>query len=118
MTINDLVDEKKDFDGVYFCKTKENDNDGWSLTFLTLNGKKNRVFEEHEIGLKYQVMLHENNQIELFEAILGDPSAYLKNLIDCNQEGLILKKCKKSKMIITQILGKKTFGEFREIFES
>jgi len=118
MTINDLVDEKKDFDGVYFCKTKEGKNDEWSLTFLTLNEKRDRKFEEHEIGLKYQIMLHENNKVELFEAVLGDPNKYLKNLLDCNQEGLILKKCKKSKRIISQILGKKAFREFREVFES
>ena len=118
MTVNDLVDEKKDFDGVYFCKTKEGDNDGWSLTFLSLNEKKDRKFEEHDAGLKYQVMFHDNGKVELFEAILGDPNTYLKNLIDSNQEGLIIKKCKRSKKIISQILGKEGFRKFKEIFES
>jgi|694.fasta_scaffold15160_9 hypothetical protein len=118
MTINDLVDEKKDFDGVYFCKTKEGGDDIWSLTFLNLNEKKDRKFEQHDVGLKYQVMFHNNGKVELFEAILGDPSIYLKNLLDSDQEGLIIKKCKRSKKIISQILGKEGFRKFREIFES
>jgi hypothetical protein len=118
MTINDLVDEKKDFDGVYFCKTKDGEHDIWSLTFLNLNEKRDRKFEQHDVGIKYQVMFYENDKVELFEAILGDPNTYLKNLIDCDQEGIILKKCQRSKKIISKILGKKGFRKFKEMFES
>jgi len=49
MTINELVADGKDFDGVYFCKSNENGTEGWSLTFLNLERKQDRKFEEHEI---------------------------------------------------------------------
>lgn len=116
MTIDELMNKDEDFDGVYFCKSDEGGDDGWSLTFLKLQNKRDKKFEEHDCGLKYQVMLHENNKVEIFEAVLGDPRQYLHNLIQCDQEGMIIKKCKRSEKIISKILGKHNFKEFQHVF--
>jgi hypothetical protein len=119
MTINELVADGKDFDGVYFCKSNENGTEGWSLTFLNLERKQDRKFEEHEIGIKYQIMLHdESDKVEIFEAVLGDPRSYLKNMIDCNQQGMLMKKCKRSQKIFSKILGKKEFRNFQRLFDA
>lgn len=114
MTINELVTQNRDFDGVYFCKPEDTEDtfDGWSLTFLSLNNKRDKKFEECDAGVKYQILFHKDNKIEMFEAILGDPSAYLKNLLQSDQEGMIIKKCKASKKILSQLIGKKNFRDF------
>lgn len=117
MNISTLFEKDKEFDGVYFYKSSVKGEEEWSFTFLTLNEKRHKVFEQNDIGIKYQIILHENDKVEIFEAILGDPKMYLQNMINCDQEGMIIKKCKQSKKIISKILGKHKFKEFREIFE-
>jgi len=117
MTINDLIQNETNFDGVYFCKSTESNQEEWSLTFLRLTHKRDKKFEESDCGIKYQIMLHSNDKIEIFDAILGDPKIYLKNMIDCDQEGMIIKKCKQSQKIFSKILGKKQFKQFKAIFQ-
>jgi len=116
MTIDELINNDDDFDGVYFCKSDEKGDENWSITFLKLENKRDKKFEEYDFGIKYQIMLHENDKVEVFEAILGDPRQYLRNMIQCEQEGMIIKKCKKSDKILSKILGKHNFHEFRAIF--
>ena len=60
-------------------------------------------FIQTEIGYKYQILLYNGEEADFFEAILGDVQHYIKGLVRVGQEGIILKKCKKSEEIMDKI---------------
>lgn len=98
-SIQDVIMKLDDVDGVYF--TLNEDETAWKFTALTLT--KGETFHEYETGTKYKIMLHgEGNKIFAFEAILGSPTEYVKNLVQSKQEGMILKKCSRAEVIFEE----------------
>lgn len=82
-------------DGIIFL----NDVELFSYT------KKSKPIQSHEIGLKYHIVLDENPPVH-FEAIIGNPIHYVKNLLKSNCNGMIAKKTKSSSKFIKDVMKK------------
>ena len=97
---------KEDVDGISFSIDEDKSNEdqiAWNFTVMRLNGKEESDFIQTEIGYKYQILLYNGEEADFFEAILGDVHHYIKGLVRVGQEGIILKKCKKSDEIMDKI---------------
>jgi hypothetical protein len=98
--------EEDEVDGICFSVNEEETNEervSWNFSIMKMNESEDKDFTLHELGYKYHVVLYKNNEAEVFEAIIGDLKYYVNNLVKVNQEGLIIKKCKKSEEILNKI---------------
>ena len=102
--VKSLKLDDKDVDGISFSiKNKNSKRVEWDFTIMKLAGD-DTIFQNNGIGYKYQIIFYGDDQeTELFEAYVGDLDFYVKNLINANQEGLILKKCAKSEEIVEKL---------------
>jgi hypothetical protein len=101
--------DQEEIDGIAFSiNGDDGDELDWEFTMMKLNNDEDRKdFVKHEMGYKYQIVLYEDDQFDMFEAILGDLQYYVKNLVRGNTEGLILKKSKKTQEIIDKMFKSK-----------
>lgn len=91
----------KDYDGFYLLPDEEND---LQITYFLFKDEfaNSKPIESSTIGDKYHIAFFrrdENGQPlfeESFEAILGDPAVYAKNLVGAGIYGCILRKTEKS----------------------
>jgi len=107
LKVRNLKLNEEEVDGISFSLKEEDSKKGlstWEFTIMKLNNSENENFHKHELGYKYQIVLYNNDDtVEVFEAIIGDIEYYVKNLINVNQEGFIIKKSKKSEEILNKI---------------
>ena len=99
--------KEEDVDGISFSIDEDNTTDekiAWNFTVMKMSDDKNREFITHELGYKYQILLYKEDEVEVFEAILGDVKNYVKRMVQIGQEGIILKKCEKSEEMMNKIL--------------
>ena len=96
-----------DIDGISFAIDRNADGGEWTFSMMRLSDKESQKFHLTDMGFKYQILLYKKNKAEYFEAIIGDLSYYVKNLLMQDQEGIILKKCAKSEEILNKILRRK-----------
>lgn len=84
--------------GIVFHKinTKKNLNQ-YSFDPFTLN-TENPDFcpngfklTKNNIGYKYIILIHNESEIDIFSAILGDPHQFILNHVNSNYEGTIIK---------------------------
>jgi len=111
--IRDLQIKEDDVDGISFSIDEDKTNEdqiAWDFNIMKLNDDLSRDFYKHELGYLYQVVLYKDDEAEVFEAVIGDIKYYVKGLVRVNQEGLIVKKCKKSEEIMDKIFK----GKFAE----
>jgi hypothetical protein len=104
LRIKNLKLDGEEVDGISFSiddSVRDENQIHWNITMMKLNNEQD--FTKLELGYKYQIVLYDNNTAEVFEAIIGDLNYYVKNLVSVNQEGLILKKCKKSEEILNRL---------------
>jgi len=108
-TLKNLMLDQEEIDGIAFSiNGDDGDELDWEFTMMKLNNDEDRKdFVKHEMGYKYQIVLYEDDQFDMFEAILGDLQYYVKNLVRGNTEGLILKKSKKTQEIIDKMFKSK-----------
>jgi hypothetical protein len=91
----------KDYDGFYILPDEEND---LQIAYFLFKDEfaNSKPIESTTIGDKYHIAFFRrdaNGQPffeESFEAILGDPSVYAKNLVGAGIYGCILRKTEKS----------------------
>lgn len=98
--------KEDEVDGIAFHVDEKNSNEdrtAWNFTIMKLNEEENRDFSLHELGFKYQILLYKDDDAEVFEAIIGDLKHYVSNMVGAKQEGLVIKKCKKSEEILNKI---------------
>lgn len=114
-TLKNLKLDEEEIDGIAFSINGENDGElDWEFTMMKLNNDDDRKdFVKHEMGYKYQIVLYEDDQFDMFEAILGDLQYYVKNLVKGNTEGLILKKSKKTQEIIDKMFKSKMIDRLK-----
>lgn len=114
-TLKNLKLDEEEIDGIAFSINGENDGElDWEFTMMKLNNDEDRKdFVKHEMGYKYQIVLYEDDQFDMFEAILGDLQYYVKNLVKGNTEGLILKKSKKTQEIIDKMFKSKMIDRLK-----
>jgi hypothetical protein len=92
----------KEYDGFYFLPD-ENDDD-LQITYFKFKDEfaNKKPIEENTIGYKYHIAFFkrdgEGNPVfdDTFEAIFGDPTIYIKNLVGAGLYGCVLKKTEKS----------------------
>jgi hypothetical protein len=115
MTLRNLKLDDEEIDGIAFSiNGDDGDELDWEFTMMKLNNDEDRKdFVKHEMGYKYQIVLYEGDQFDMFEAILGDLQYYVKNLVRGNTEGLILKKSKKTQEIIDKMFKSKMVDRFK-----
>lgn len=115
MTLRNLKLDDEEIDGIAFSiNGDDGDELDWEFTMMKLNNDEDRKdFVKHEMGYKYQIVLYEDDQFDMFEAILGDLQYYVKNLVRGNTEGLILKKSKKTQEIIDKMFKGKMIDRFK-----
>lgn len=106
----DLVNiDMEKYDGVHFSR---NQNGGdWNFSFMLINGgdTSDDSFVTHPVGFVYKILHHRpkgEKGVDVFEAVIGDPNHYIKNMVKANQDGLILKKCERAEKIFESILKK------------
>ncbi|CAB4124265.1 hypothetical protein UFOVP49_103 [uncultured Caudovirales phage] len=103
VTVRNLKLNSDDIDAISFTLGgQDKSKHEWNFTMMKLTDRE-QDFVETDIGFKYQIVLYGTKTPEIFEAIIGDLEYYVKNLIKINQEGLILKKCKKSEEIMKKL---------------
>lgn len=114
-TLKNLMLDEEEIDGIAFSINGEDDGElDWEFTMMKLNNDEDRKdFVKHEMGYKYQIVLYEDDQFDMFEAILGDLQYYVKNLVRGNTEGLILKKSKKTQEIVNKMFKGKMIDRFK-----
>ena len=115
MTLKNLKLDEEEIDGIAFSINGEEDGElDWEFTMMKLNNDEDRNdFVKHEMGYKYQIVLYENDEFDMFEAILGDLQYYVKGLVRGNTEGLILKKSKKTEEIIQKMFKAKLIDRLK-----
>jgi hypothetical protein len=115
MTLRNLKLDDEEIDGIAFSiNGDDGDELDWEFTMMKLNNDEDRKdFVKHEMGYKYQIVLYEDDQFDMFEAILGDLQYYVKNLVRGNTEGLILKKSKKTQEIVDKMFKGKMVDRFK-----
>jgi hypothetical protein len=104
--IRDLKIEEDDVDGISFSIDEEKTNEdqiAWDFSIMKLSDEGSRDFHKYELGYMYQIVLYKDDEAEVFETIIGDVRHYVKGLVRVNQEGLIVKKCKKSDEMMNKI---------------
>lgn len=92
-----------EYDGFYFLPL-EDDEDGINFVFFELKGENaggekiggNAIGDEWHIAFFRKDENDEPAFDETFDAILGDPLAYVKTLVGANLYGCILRKTTKS----------------------
>ena len=105
--INEIKEiyNEDDHDGVVFLL---DENDNLEISPFTYVEKEDPI-EVHELGYKYHVILYketfdgEIEDLDKFEAILGNPHHYVGNLIKAGFLGSISKKTKSSFNIINDM---------------
>jgi len=115
--IRELQIKEDDVDGISFSIDEEKTNEdqiAWDFNIMKLNDDLSRDFYKHELGYMYQIVLYKDDEAEVFEAIIGDMKNYVKGLVRVNQEGLIVKKCKKSEEMMDKIFK----GKFAEALKA
>lgn len=114
ITARELDLNLEDIDGISFSiddDTSTKNKTHWNFSIMTL--REDRTFDKNDIGYMYQIVLYNEKSIEVFEAVLGDLDYYVKNLLNINQQGLIIKKCSKSQEIFQKLFK----GKFTEALE-
>lgn len=114
-TVQKLDLNEEDVDGVSFSISREKSKiigqTIWDFSIMKLSEDNERIFNKHELGYKYQIVLYKDDKAEVFEAILGDLKYYVNNMVSMNQEGLVMKKCNKSEEILQRLFK----GHFMEM---
>jgi hypothetical protein len=106
LRIKNLKLDSEEIDGISFSideSVKDEEKIHWNITMMKLNSGHEQDFTKLELGYKYQIVLYNNDTAEVFEAIIGDLNYYVTNLVSVDQEGLILKKCKKSEEMLNRL---------------
>lgn len=109
-TLKDVINinaNVEEYDGVYFIKNPA-DDEKWDFSFMRMSLESENNFHIHPVGFIYKILhLNRNgNGIDVFEAVIGDPNHYIKNMIKSNQEGLIIKKCDRAEQIFDLVIKK------------
>jgi hypothetical protein len=93
---------ESEFDGFSFGL-----NGKYHLEIASFKYSEGEVFKPKDLGYKYHILIYQEddktrNQInvELFDAIIGDPVGYVENLIKCDWFGMI---CKQSSVSLKPI---------------
>jgi hypothetical protein len=107
--------ENLNYDGFYFLPY-ENDVDSLNFTYFKVKGDNHgEPIEGNQVGDKYHVVMFKEGEDGMpvfddsFEAILGDPTKYVENLIGTEIYGCVLRKTKNSgkwiENYLTDVLG-------------
>ena len=98
-SIDELIDENQDFHGVMFYLIPDKQyEEVWKVNYLDFGETE---FHEREMGYKHYIMFfNDDGTVECTEAILSNPATYLKNLLGGKNEGLIMKKCEESEVVV------------------
>ena len=73
--------------------------------------KKEKPIENHDLGFKYHVITYNEmvdgsiSNLDMFEAIIGNPWHYIGGLIECGFFGVICKKTKNSYKVVDGMFG-------------
>ena len=103
----------EEFDGVAFLynglaeKNKET-FDLWNVHYLKAPKSANCNFtEKKDLGFLYTICIrkHGEENIEVFNAILGDPIHFINNCMRAKEGGFIVKTSEWSKEIVEKFLG-------------
>jgi hypothetical protein len=98
--------EESEVDGIAFHIDDDKSNEdriSWNFTIVKFNEENERNFHKTEVGYKYQILLYEGDKADFFEAVIGDVKHYVNNMVKSKQEGIMIKKCKKSEEIMNKI---------------
>lgn len=86
----------EDFDAATFFikemrQTKEGDSaDVWAINFL--RAPEDVEFQKKSMGYKYTIcLMNENLDVQVFDAILGDPVTYINNCMRSGEIGCVVK---------------------------
>ncbi len=96
------IPSRDEYDGLYFLPG-ENEGD-LTLSFFKFNGEVDygKPIESSDLGDKFHIAFFKRDGNghpvfdEHFEAIFVDPATYVKNFVDSNLYGCILRKTEKS----------------------
>lgn len=82
--------ESKDYDGLVWGI----EEDGTLFTAFTVKESKKKKPKPHELGYRYNILCfraQDEDSIDVFEAIIGDPQAYALGLSRVGFNGLMFK---------------------------
>lgn len=116
MDVDNSIIDKQQYDGFYFLPL-EGDEDSLHLSYFELKEEqRGEPVEKTSVGDMFHVIMFKSDDEGLpilddcFEAILGDPSKYIENLVGARIYGCVLRKTDKSgkwvEDYLTGILGK------------
>lgn len=89
-----------EYDSISFFKNP--DGTMYNFSFLKLTNNPD-VPVETDTGFKFIICLYGKDELEVFEAILGDPLTIVSQYANSNEEGLIVKKCPKGQALVEKI---------------
>lgn len=116
--VDNLFSKLTEYDGLLFERISMKSSKesapvvkGWDFSFFRFNNREDIQFFKTELGYIYYVLFFkaDDEENEFFEAVLSDPQSYVRNLMNTNQEGFILKKSERSKKLMESLYKLKTF---------
>jgi len=94
-------------DGFIFMVDEEDESLDISAFYYE---KSEPAIEKHPLGFKYHIVTYKEfddgtiTDLDLFEAILGNPWHYIAGLIECGFFGFICKKTENSNIVVNNLL--------------
>ena len=115
-------DEMSKFDGFYFVPDYDDYDGNYKLAFFNFKEEWTmaKPIEKSILGFKYHMAFFKEDENgmpqfdDAFEAILGDPIVYIKNLVGSGLSGCIVKKTEKSENWWVEYLDFITNGTFKK----
>jgi len=95
-------------DGIVFNRDSKTVIDGiegvkWKINFMKSPLTDNDFIEKEGIGYKYRVcLIDEKFDLEIFDAIIGDPIGYANSFISTGEEGFFVKFSTWGKEVVDQ----------------
>jgi len=71
---------------------------------MKIKNEEEKNFHTHPVGFIYKILHLTEKGADVFEAVIGDPNRYIKNMIACNQQGVIIRKCDKAEEVFSTIM--------------
>ncbi len=115
-------DEMSRFDGFYFVPDYEDFEGNYKLAFFNFKEEWTLAepIEKSQLGYKYHMAFFKEDENgmpqfdDAFEAILGDPIVYIKNLVGSGLSGCIVKKTETSENWWVEYLDFVTGNKFKQ----
>lgn len=115
-------DEMSRFDGFYFVPDYEDFEGNYKLAFFNFKEEWTLAepIEKSQLGYKYHMAFFKEDENgmpqfdDAFEAILGDPIVYIKNLVGSGLSGCIVRKTETSENWWVEYLDFVTGNKFKQ----